>query len=163
MASLLTLPLELLVAVSSYLTTPDLGALRLTCKQTEKSLFEWFAGEFFTKKQFMLTYKSLQAFVDISKHVSFSKKLTHVIIATNAYREIPLRFRDSEQAERYVQGEQDQNVLLSTGICLEMLTEAFQNLENLHTVGIRDFSKSYIRRSRDPSCSTRTNSDHRQR
>jgi len=51
MASLLTIPLELLVAVSSFLPTPDLGALRLTCKQVEKSLFEWFAEEFFTKKQ----------------------------------------------------------------------------------------------------------------
>lgn len=141
MASLLTLPLELLVSVSSYLTTPDLGALRLTCKQAEKSLYEWFAGEFFTKKQFMLTYKSLQAFIDISKHVSFSKKLTHVIIATNSYGNFPLRFRDSEAAERFIEGAEDQNVLLSTGVVCDMLTEAFQNLENLHTVGIRDFSK----------------------
>jgi hypothetical protein len=45
MASLLTIPLELLVAVSAYLPTSDLGALRLTCKQTEKSLYEWFSKE----------------------------------------------------------------------------------------------------------------------
>jgi hypothetical protein len=51
MASLLTIPLELLVAVSAYLPTSDLAALRLTCKQTEKSLYEWFSKEFFTKKQ----------------------------------------------------------------------------------------------------------------
>ncbi|KAH7081043.1 hypothetical protein FB567DRAFT_595360 [Paraphoma chrysanthemicola] len=146
MASLLTLPLELLVSVSSYLTTPDLGALRLTCKQAEKSLYEWFAGEFFTKKQFMLTYKSLQAFIDISKHVSFSKKLTHVIIATNSYGNFPLRFRDSEAAERFIEGAEDQNVLLSTGVVCDMLTEAFQNLENLHTVGIRDFNNHQRRR-----------------
>ncbi|KAF2024323.1 hypothetical protein EK21DRAFT_94173 [Setomelanomma holmii] len=146
MASLLGLPLELLVAVSSHLTTPDLGALRLTCKQVEKSLYEWFAGEFFTKKQFMLTCKSLQAFIDISKHVGFSNKLTHVIIATNAYMDIPLRFRDSEAAERYIQGAEDQKALLSTGVVREMLTEAFQNLENLHTVGIRDFNNGKRRR-----------------
>ncbi|KAH7066787.1 hypothetical protein BKA63DRAFT_127820 [Paraphoma chrysanthemicola] len=146
MASLLTLPLELLVAVSSYLTTPDLGALRLTCKQAEKSLYEWFAEEFFTKKQFMLTYKSLEALIDISKHVGFSKKLTHVIIATNAYSDIPLRFRDSEAAERFIEGAEDHKVLLSTGVVRDMLTEAFKNLENLHTVGIRDFNNDKRRR-----------------
>jgi hypothetical protein len=140
MASLLTLPLELLVAVSSHLTTPDLGALRLTCKQTEKSLYEWFSKEFFTKKQFMLTSRSLQALVDISKHKGFSQKLTHVIVATNVYTEIPLRFRDNEAAACYLQGFQDQKTLINTGIDREMLTEAFENLKNLQTVGIRDFN-----------------------
>jgi hypothetical protein len=140
MASLLTLPLELLVAVSSHLTTPDLGALRLTCKQTEKSLYEWFSREFFTKKQFMLTSGSLQALVDIAKHKGFSQKLTHVIIATNVYTEIPLRFRDNEAAARYLQGFQDQKTLINMGIDREMLTEAFANLANLQTVGIRDFN-----------------------
>ncbi|KAH4194007.1 hypothetical protein HBI37_071610 [Parastagonospora nodorum] len=140
MASLLTIPLELLVAISSFLTTPDLGALRLTCKQVEKSLYEWFSKEFFTKKQFMLTYKSLQAFVDISKHSSFSKMLSHVIIATDVYADKPLRFRDKEAAALYTQGFQDQTTLLNTGVDREMLTEAFMNLKNLQTVGIRDFN-----------------------
>jgi len=140
MASLLTIPLELLVAISSFLTTPDLGALRLTCKQVEKSLYEWFSKEFFIKKQFMLTYKSLQAFVDISKHPSFSKMLSHVIIATDVYADKPIRFRDNEAAALYTQGFQDQTTLLNTGIDRDMLTEAFANLENLQTVGIRDFN-----------------------
>lgn len=150
MASLLTIPLELLVAISSFLTTPDLGALRLTCKQVEKSLYEWFSKEFFTKKQFMLTYKSLQAFVDISKHSSFSKMLSHVIIATDVYTDHPVRFRDKEAATRYIQGFEDQNTLLNTGIDREMLTEAFANLKNLQTVGIRDFNNP--ERSRDGLC-----------
>ncbi|CAO2652491.1 Nn.00g007740.m01.CDS01 [Neocucurbitaria sp. VM-36] len=140
MASLLSIPLELLVSISSFLPTSDLAALRLTCKQVEKSLYEWFSKEFFTKKQFMLTHSSLQTLIDISKHVSFSKKLSHIIIATNTYDEIPLRFRDSDAATRYIQGYEDQKALLSTGIDREMLTEAFQNLVNLDTVGIRDFN-----------------------
>ncbi|KAH8731673.1 hypothetical protein GQ44DRAFT_699095 [Phaeosphaeriaceae sp. PMI808] len=142
MASLLTIPLELLVSVSTFLPTPDLGALRLTCKQIEKSLYEWFSQEFFSKKQFMLTFKSLQALVDISKHVSFSKKLTHVIIATNAYDTPYHYFRDAEAAARYIQGGEDQKSLLVTGAGREMLTEAFQNLQNLQTVGIRDFNSN---------------------
>ncbi|KAF1943929.1 hypothetical protein EJ02DRAFT_452963 [Clathrospora elynae] len=140
MASLLTIPLELLVVVSVHLPTSDLASLRLTCKQVEKSLYEWFSKEFFTKKQFMLTHASLQALIDISKNVSLAKKLTHVIIGTNVYDEIPLRFRDEDAATRYIQGYEDQKTLLSTGIDREMLTEAFQRLENLDTVGIRDFN-----------------------
>jgi hypothetical protein len=141
MASLLTIPLELLVAVSSFLSTPDLGALRLTCKQTEKSLYEWFSKEFFTKKQFMLTHKSLQALFDISKHASFSQKLSHVIIATNVYAETRhVQFRDKDAAARYCQGYNDQKTLLNTGVDREMLTESFKNLKSLQTVGIRDFN-----------------------
>jgi hypothetical protein len=140
MASLLTIPLELLVAVSSFLSTPDLGALRLTCKQTEKSLYEWFSKEFFTKKQFMLTHNSLQALFDISKHASFSQKLSHVIIATNVYTNERVQYRDKDAAIRYCQGYNDQAALMNTGVDREMLTESFKNLKNLRTVGIRDFN-----------------------
>jgi hypothetical protein len=147
MASLLTIPLELLVAISSLVSTRDLGALRLTCKQVEKSLYEWFSKEFFTKKQFMLTHESLQAFIDISKHASFSQKLTHVIIATNNYVDEPMRFRDEDASARYIQGYEDQAILMTTGIDRDMLTEAFMRLSNLQTVGIRDFNNH--KRSRD--------------
>jgi hypothetical protein len=102
MANLLSLPLELLVYISSFLSTPDLATLRLTCKQTEKSLYEWFSDEFFVKKQFMLTQPSLQVLLDISRHVSLSKKLKHLIIATNVYDDIPIRFRDGDACNRYV-------------------------------------------------------------
>lgn len=142
MASLLTLPLELLVVISSHLPTPDLCALRITCKQVEKSLYEWFSDEFFKKKQFMLSHDSLQTFIDISKHVGFSQKLTHVIIGTNVYTDAPLRFRDEEAAIQYIEGFDDQKTLISTGLDREMLTEAFQTLPNLKVVGIRDFNSN---------------------
>ena len=102
MANLLSLPLELLVYISSFLKTPDLAALRLACKQTEKSLYEWFSEEFFTKKQFMLTQPSLQVLLDISRHPSLSTKLKHLIIATNVYDDSPIRFRDSDACSRFV-------------------------------------------------------------
>jgi hypothetical protein len=85
MSDLLSLPLEILVEISSYLTTADLGALRLTCTQVERSLWDWFAKEFFAKKQFMITQQSSQALVDISHHSSLSKILKHVIISTLVY------------------------------------------------------------------------------
>lgn len=102
MANLLSLPLELLVHISSLVSTADLAALRLTCKQTEKSLYEWFSEEFFVKKQFMLTHPSLQVLLDISRHASLSKKLKHLIIATTVYDDGPIRFRDSDACSRSV-------------------------------------------------------------
>ncbi|OAL56356.1 hypothetical protein IQ07DRAFT_581713 [Pyrenochaeta sp. DS3sAY3a] len=139
MPTLLTIPLELLVSISSFLPTQDLASLRLTCNQIERSLYEWFSKEFFTKKQFMLTHPSLQTLIDISKHASFSQKLTHVIIGTNIYEDIPMRFRDSQAATKFIQGLEDQRNLMSIGLDREMLTEAFERLVNLNTVGIRDF------------------------
>lgn len=99
MADLLSLPLELLVHVTTFVATPDLSSLRLTCRKIEQSLYEWFSEEFFVKKQFMLTHLSLQALVDISRHPNFSKRLKHVIITTTAYYEPSgLGFRDSVSA-----------------------------------------------------------------
>ncbi|KAH6644489.1 hypothetical protein C7974DRAFT_326055 [Boeremia exigua] len=149
MANLLSLPLELLVHVSSFVSTSDLGALRLTCKQTEKSLYEWFADEFFVKKQFMLTQPSLQVLLDISRHVSLSKKLKHLIIATNVYDDVPIRFRDADACSRYMQGYADQKALLENGIDREMLTASFRGLTSLETVDVRDFSAP---RERDGTC-----------
>jgi hypothetical protein len=88
----------------------------------------------------MLTHKSLQTLIDISKHTSLSKKLDHLIIATNVYEEIPLRFRDDDAAALYVRGYEEQKALLSTGFDREMLTEAFRRLDNLQTIGFRDFN-----------------------
>jgi hypothetical protein len=88
----------------------------------------------------MLTYASLRTLIDISKHASLSKKLDHLIIATNVYQETPLRFAHEEAAARYIKGYEEQKVLLGTGVGREMLTEAFQRLENLKTIGFRDFS-----------------------
>ncbi|KAF1923196.1 uncharacterized protein M421DRAFT_426004 [Didymella exigua CBS 183.55] len=146
MTKLLSLPLELLVYISSFVSTSDLAALRLTCKQTEKSLYEWFSEEFFVKKQFMLTQPSLQVLLDISRHVSLSKKLKHLIIATNVYDDIPIRFRDGDACISYMQGYADQQALISNGVDREMLTEAFKGLSNLETVDVRDFC---ARRERD--------------
>ncbi len=138
MASILSIPLELLVSISSYLPTSDLAALRQTCKHVETSLYEWFSAEFFTKKQFMLTQPSLQALINISKHASLSKKLKHVIIATNLYDGRAQHFRDEDAAMRYYQGLEDQRSLLSTGLAQAMLVKAFKNIPHLETIGIRN-------------------------
>jgi hypothetical protein len=153
MASLTSVPLELLIMVSSHLSTRDLGSLRRTCKTIEKALFDSFAKEFFTKKQFMFTQPSLQALVDISKHPQLSKQLSHVIFGTEQYKKWvqPMNGapRNTTAKARYLQGYCDQLTLMNTGFDRELLTEAFLNLPNLQTMGIRDSNTR--RRPREPN------------
>lgn len=73
---ILELPQELILRVAAYLNTVELGALRRTCHGIETSLFDSFAREFFTKRQFMLEQNSLEALVGIADHPTLSPYLT---------------------------------------------------------------------------------------
>ena len=74
-ADLLRLPPELTLRISSYLTTVELGNLRLTCKDVERNLFKSFALEFFTKRQFMVEQVSLAALAGIANHSTLAPYL----------------------------------------------------------------------------------------
>ncbi|KAJ4299472.1 hypothetical protein N0V90_004717 [Kalmusia sp. IMI 367209] len=145
-ASLMGMPLELLVhLIATYLPTNDLGALRLTNRYLEKALFDTFAKEFFTKRQFMLSTPSLQTLVDISKHGALNRMLKHVIIGLEHYGDS--HFRDPQlpaptvgQREAFRNAWADQVALIFSGRGRDMLAEAFRNLPNLDTLGIRDYN-----------------------
>lgn len=148
-ASLDFLPIEILIDIASYLSTSELLSFRLTNRTIEVALFNDFAGYYFAKKQFMLTAESLQCLVDISLHPKLSTVLEHVIISLDKYRldDIHLAFPDNDatgtkagRAARYRQGVYDQVALLNAGQDRELLTQAFRNLKNLKTVGVRDFN-----------------------
>jgi hypothetical protein len=146
---LLSLPLEVLLQITSNLTTPEYGKLRSTCTHIEATLFSSFSREFFSKRQFMLTEFSLQALVDISK-TRLSSSLRHVIfgleqpsltsfpsagqVAANPQSNMHV------QKNRLLQEYVDYMTLINTGRDVEMITEAFSNLANLETVGMRDFN-----------------------
>ncbi|KAF2675762.1 hypothetical protein K458DRAFT_425230 [Lentithecium fluviatile CBS 122367] len=140
--SLMGMPLELLVhIIATYLPTKDLGALRLTSKYLEKALFDTFAKEFFTKKQFMLSTPSLDVLVRISKHAALAPFVKHVIVGLDQYGPSPSYhiWQTVAQVESYRNGWADQCTLSSSGRDREMLAEAFRNLPNLDTIGIRDY------------------------
>jgi hypothetical protein len=144
------IPAELLVNITSYLSTPDYGNVRRTCSMVEKKLFDSFGKEFFKRKQFMLTRLSLQALIDISNHESLRLYLTKVIIGTNLiphpgkpshslYRShvsnAPLNGQTrSWQREQYL----DQRYLIDHGLDTTMLEEALNNLPFCHEIEIRD-------------------------
>jgi hypothetical protein len=149
---LTAIPLEVLLQITSNLTTPEYGNLRLTCKHLEETVFTSFAREFFSKRQFMFTQFSLQVLVDISKS-RLASCLSHVIfglerpsLRSSGIIRVPFSAvpqmqttLQKTQSNRLRQEYVDHMSLLSTGQDVEMLAEAFSKLSNLETVGIRDF------------------------
>ncbi|KAI6829792.1 hypothetical protein KC332_g8730 [Hortaea werneckii] len=136
--ALLQLPPELLLRMSDCLTTSELGNLRLTCKAVESTLFDTFAKEFFTKRQFMIEQNSLQTLLDIANHPTLSPWLTQVIIGADVLRHSPDMAHRSSCAN-YRAEYLERQTLLNTGLACEMLVEAFSKLPNLQTVGLRDY------------------------
>ncbi|KAJ0299567.1 hypothetical protein COL516b_009071 [Colletotrichum fioriniae] len=131
-------PLEVLIRISDQLSTPDLGSLRLTCRSIEQSMFNLFMKEFFTQRQFMLTEFSLQTLIDISKS-RLSDCLDYVIIGLNTFTRHYFSPGEEAKETRYREAQSDHHTLVNSGQDVAMLTEAFQNLKNLKTVGIRDY------------------------
>lgn len=74
--TILRFPQELIVRIASNLDTVDLGKSRLVCKYFETNLFESFAREFFSKRQFMVEQVSLEALVGIASHKTLAPYLT---------------------------------------------------------------------------------------
>jgi hypothetical protein len=152
-----TLPTEILCQIASHLSTTELLSLRLANRTIEVQLFNDFAAYYFAKKQFMLTPESLQCLVDISLHPKLSTVLEHVIISLDLYRSHTLyRSIDGQASDvpglpagpvLYRRGAYDQAAFLASGRDGRLLTQAFRNLPNLKTVGLRDFNSG--RRWRD--------------
>ncbi|KAI1755627.1 hypothetical protein F4782DRAFT_489346 [Xylaria castorea] len=152
MADLLNVPLEVLFQITSYLTTPEYGYLRRTCKQLEALLFGAFAREFFFKRQFALMEFSIQALVDIAKS-RLGPSLTHLIIhVEHPHSTHPTRAMLAPR-ERLVRDNRhraesiNHTEFITTGLDVEMLSDAIKHLPNLETIGIRDFHSR--NRSRD--------------
>ncbi|GAP82549.1 putative F-box domain-containing protein [Rosellinia necatrix] len=149
MAYLLDVPLEVLLHITSHLTTPEYGYLRRACKQLEVLLFGAFAKEFFTKRQFSLTEFSIQALVDISKS-RLGPSIEHLIIhlehphtaayadATSAIR-LGVAPRTMVQYNQYYAESVSHTEFITTGLDVEMLSDAVKHLPNLETIGMRDF------------------------
>lgn len=152
---LFSVPIEVLLQIASDLTTPEYGNLRLTCKYVEGQVLNAFSREFFTKRQFMLTEFSLQALVDISES-RFSPSLRHVIISLERPFATPsnytnfITFNDTTEKRQKsnctLQESIDHSMLLSTGHGVEMIAQALSGLNNLETIGMRDFYSHSRRR-----------------
>lgn len=142
-SSFASLPAEVLTIVARWVLTDDILAMRETCKSVEIKLASSFSYEFFRKRQFFISTPSLEALVGISKHPRLHSVLTHVIIATDRFEQLPLYRVDPAQydnAKKYIAAADDQEYLYKTGKYRDYLIEAFTNLTNLDTVDLRDFN-----------------------
>lgn len=137
---LVQIPLEVLIRITYFISTIDLGNVRLSCKALEQGVFSFFSHEFFRKKQFMVSSDSLQALIDISKHPTLSPYLKHVIISTDRPTMSQwVQDRNAGARARLELAVADHMQLLAAGGLRDMLADAFTNLTNLETVDIRDF------------------------
>ncbi|BEJ17659.1 hypothetical protein CspHIS471_0610600 [Cutaneotrichosporon sp. HIS471] len=134
------LPAEVLGRITRWIPTPDLSAVRQTCKVIERKTFASWSHEFFRKRQFMISTFSLQTLLDISQHAGLGPMLKHLCIATDKPIEMFRASADASLAAK--RARQDQKYLFNTGVWIEMLTEAFKTLPNLETLDIRDFNSS---------------------
>ncbi|KAF2663723.1 hypothetical protein BT63DRAFT_418633 [Microthyrium microscopicum] len=135
-------PIELLLNISGNLTTIDLGNLRRSCKTIERKLFHYFALEFFSIRQIFIHPDSVQNLLDISQHAELSKYVKTVIVG-NEWMEpnfilVNTRGPAYEAVQRWKWG-------LQTGACLETLQLAFEALQQLKTIQIRDFVSNRLR------------------
>ncbi|KAM0343031.1 hypothetical protein ACHAPU_008932 [Fusarium lateritium] len=140
------IPLEVLLRITYFLNTPELGNVRLTCRSIEQSLYTTFTNEFFTRKQFMISETSLQALIDISKS-RLSSHLRKVHFGLDRFAHALQVHGHNARTTRQTELYNGQFTLLSTGYHRNMLVEAFKNLNNLEDVVIRDFNSN--RRTRD--------------
>lgn len=147
-STLMGLPLEMLLHISSYLTTTEYGNLRLSCKHLHASFFKPFAQEFFTKRQFMLTEFSLGTLVEISKS-RYAPFLTHLIISVHSILpEMDPTIRtddataDAVRSNKFMDECIRHQLLVSTGRDCELLTEALQGLPGLEIIGMRNFNSA---------------------
>ncbi|KAI1179464.1 hypothetical protein F4777DRAFT_477864 [Nemania sp. FL0916] len=151
MSPLLEMPLEVLLQITSYLTTPEYGHLRSTCSQLEAALFGAFSKEFFSKRMFALIDFSIQALVDIAKS-RLGPSITHLIIHLEHPYNIPSPVspplvESAVRENRSMAASLDHVEFITTGLDAEMLSDALSRLPNLETIGMRDFHP--ITRSRD--------------
>ncbi|TGJ78803.1 hypothetical protein E0Z10_g9960 [Xylaria hypoxylon] len=149
MAHILNVPLEVVLQITSYLTTPEYGYLRRTCKQLEALLFGAFTKEFFSKRQFALVEFSIQALVDIAKS-RLGPSLTHLIIHLEHPHNTVINSSSVEKAVQHNQYKAEcvnHLEFISSGLDVDMLSDAIKHLPNLETIGMRDFHS--LNRSRD--------------
>jgi hypothetical protein len=137
-----TLPLEVLRMVVNNLTTPEYGHLRLICKTLEKLVFDDFAKEFFTTRQYSLTRFSLQNLLDISRDAAIRPYLSRLILSTDRV-EYWHGNDPPEKLDRLLEFSADQGHFQATGADHTMLVEAMRQLPNCRTLEIRDYYSNF--------------------
>ena len=133
---IMQVPLEVLLRITGFLSTVDLGSVRRSCRAIEQMLYHSFTREFFTRRQFMISNISLQALLDMSK----SRMGSHIHRLQFGLHEIVEPDSDGHYYPRDMKVFSDHKELINSGRERQIIAEALKGLENLEDVVIRDFN-----------------------
>ena len=148
---LFALPTETLLQITSYLTTPELGHVRLSCRWMERKLFDFFAKEFFSVRQVMFSEISLRALVAISEHSQLALYVKKVIVGLDTIQSWNSGYITSSTTPSLVDYKKlkaQDEWLKKSGEDRVLLASALQKFRNCRNIGMRDFY-SQRQRSRD--------------
>ncbi|KAK4892792.1 hypothetical protein LTR27_008706 [Elasticomyces elasticus] len=80
--ALVSLPIELIDSIATFLTRNELAAFRATCRELAAKLQRSFAHDSFTSRKFLLADPwSMNALVEIARHPVFGKTLRTITLA----------------------------------------------------------------------------------
>ncbi|KAK6542421.1 hypothetical protein TWF694_006376 [Orbilia ellipsospora] len=82
MASITTLPLELINALSIYLNQDDLLSLRITCKNLDAKVKDSHLDAIFHYRRVFLVPASLENLIRISRHPTMNQRVRHIQLTT---------------------------------------------------------------------------------
>lgn len=135
---LLSLPTEILVAVTDSLNAEDYGHLRVCCRHLEDTLFQYFAKTFFTSKHFFRNYSSLSVLRDISES-RLSYYLKTVVLGTELLPSDLYRWATLASVDECLNIYADQRALCASGWDRDLLFLSFCKLPNLEAVVVKEF------------------------
>ncbi|KAF2671293.1 hypothetical protein BT63DRAFT_453694 [Microthyrium microscopicum] len=142
---------DILVHISSFLTTIDYGSLRRTCKTIEQKLFPFFAVEFFSKWHIFIFPQSIQSLIDISKHTELRIYVKTLVIGMDVIHHRGIQLNAHAQVDDALSTLlKDAAWALDTGFWTEGLQEAFTGLPSLSTIRIQDSEKQLRPRENTP-------------
>ena len=136
---LVALPIELLECIVLELpATSDLCSLRAVCHELEAKTFNVFGRLYFSSRHHMISLFSLQALIDISNHRGFAPFVRRIIFGIDQLDHFPKFLPEKiDEINDYYQLLGDQEYIKQTGLDLSMITTAFRNFKNCHTLKVQ--------------------------
>ena len=159
MASLPSLPIELIDEIQDYLSDQDVLALRSICRSLDNKCFRQFGNRFFSTRSLHLFKTHLERLVAISRSRFarcvvklvilfqemviidiFDEPATNTIVALNGPRNVPDELAEPER-KFYDSMVEERKQMIETGLHRILLDEAVSNLTSLAAVELDEWYK----------------------
>lgn len=133
----LTLPNEVLTMIVSECHPTDFKSLRLASKLMYQVSTQPFARKKFSRRQFIFTYQSMKALVDITAHPVFGPHLTCLTFGICRMRTSARSHSQyNDELIRYELNEAMHSTFINGGHHIKMLEVALENLQKCRNTGV---------------------------